>query len=153
MGRPSCIKEDRPVQVCCIYAGRTREDSQLEAICKEFARGLESQGHSVDIFNMNIDQDRKLTFYDYVVVGTCATGFFGGAIPDVVRTFLSRAGQVSGKRCLAFVTKGGLRSQKTLSLLMRAMEGEGMYLKYSEVIRKPEAAYALGRRLNVERNF
>ena len=54
------------MQVCCIYAGKSREDSQLEAICKEFARGLESQGHSVDIFNMNIDQDRKLTFYDYV---------------------------------------------------------------------------------------
>ena len=123
------------------------------SISKELARGLESQGHSADVFNMYVDTDRKLSFYDYIIVGTNATGFFGGRIPDVIRTYLSRAGQISGKRCLAFVSKGGLRSQKTLSLLMKVMEGEGMYLKLSEIIKKPDIAFALGKRLNVERNF
>lgn len=141
------------MQVCIIYAGKDRADTSLESISKELARGLESQGHSADVFNMYVDTDRKLSFYDYIIVGTNATGFFGGRIPDVIRTYLSRAGQISGKRCLAFVSKGGLRSQKTLSLLMKAMEGEGMYLKYSEVIKKPDAALALGKRLNVERNL
>lgn len=141
------------MQVCCVYAGKGREDRSPEAYCKEFARGLEGQGHSVDIFNMYTDSDRKLSYYDYIIVGTVATTAFGGKIPDIVKTFLSRAGQVSGKRCLAFVTKGGLRSQKTLSLLMKVMEGEGMYLKYSDILKKPDSALALGKRLNVERNL
>ncbi len=141
------------MQVCIIYAGKDRADTSLESISKELARGLESQGHSADVFNMYVDTDRKLSFYDYIIVGTNATGFFGGRIPDVIRTYLSRAGQISGKRCLAFVSKGGLRSQKTLSLLMKVMEGEGMYLKLSEIIKKPDIAFALGKRLNVERNF
>ena len=141
------------MQVCIIYAGKDRADTSLESISKELARGLESQGHSADVFNMYVDTDRKLSFYDYIIVGTNATGFLGGRIPDVIRTYLSRAGQISGKRCLAFVSKGGLRSQKTLSLLMKVMEGEGMYLKLSEIIKKPDIAFALGKRLNVERNF
>ena len=141
------------MQVCIIYAGKDRADTSLESISKELARGLESQGHSADVFNMYVDTDRKLSFYDYIIVGSNATGFFGGRIPDVIRTYLSRAGQISGKRCLAFVSKGGLRSQKTLSLLMKVMEGEGMYLKLSEIIKKPDIAFALGKRLNVERNF
>lgn len=36
---------------------------------------------------------------------------------------------------------------------MKVMEGEGMYLKLSEIIKKPDIAFALGKRLNVERNF
>ena len=141
------------MQVCCVYAGKTASDRSLEEICKAFARGLEGQGHSVDILNMYTDSDRKLSFCDYIIVGAVSKTAFGGSVPDIVKTFLSRAGQVSGKRCLAFVTKGGLRSQKTLSFLMKVMEGEGMYLKYSEVIKKADTALALGKRLNVERNL
>ena len=141
------------MNVCCVYAGKGRDDAALAEICKSFAQGLASQGHSVDVFNMYVDQDRKLSYYDYIIVGTTAKTAFGGTIPDIVRTFLSRAGQVSGKRCLAFVTKAGLRSQKTLSLLMKVMEGEGMYLKLSEVIKKPATALAIGKRLNVERTL
>lgn len=141
------------MQVCCVYAGKDRDDRNLADICRNFAKGLESQGHNVDIVNINTDSDTKLSFYDYIIVGTVAKTAFGGSIPESLVKYLARAGQVSGKRCLAFVTKAGLRSQKTLSLLMKAMEGEGMYLKYSEVIKKPDAALALGKRLNVERNL
>ena len=41
---------------------------------------------------------------------------------------------------------------KALLNLMKAMEGEGMILKLSEIIKKPEEAMAIGKRLNVERN-
>lgn len=141
------------MQVCIVYAGKSSQDASLKEICSQFQRGLESQGHNVDIFNMYTDTDRKLSFYDYIIVGTVATSLFGGSIPPTVKQFLARAGQISGKRCLAFVTKAGLRQMKTLSSLMRTMEGEGMYLKYSEVIKKPSSALALGKRINVERNF
>ena len=126
------------MQVCCVYAGKDRDDRNLADICRNFAKGLESQGHNVDIVNINTDPDTKLSFYDYIIVGTVAKTAFGGSIPESLVKYLARA---------------GLRSQKTLSLLMKAMEGEGMYLKYSEVIKKPDAALALGKRLNVERNL
>ena len=141
------------MQACIVIGGKSREDGSLDEIAKALAKGLESQGHTVDILNIYTDSDRKLSFYDYVIVGTTATTSFGGSIPEAVEAFLKRAGQVSGKRCLAFVTKAGLRSQKTLLSLMKALEGEGMYLKYSEVFKKPGEALALGKRLNIERNF
>ncbi len=141
------------MQACIVIGGKTRDDKALDEVAKALAKGLESQGHSVDIINIHTDGDKKLSFYDYVVVGTTALTSFGGTIPEQVTAYLKRAGQVSGKRCLAFVTKAGLRSQKTLLSLMKAMEGEGMYLKYSEVFRKPGEALALGKRLNIERNF
>lgn len=141
------------MQVCVVYCPKGREDRKLDEVAKSFAKGIESQGHSCDVINIRTDGDRKLTFYDYIIFGTSATTTFGGRIPEEVAKYLARAGQVSGKRCLAFVTGGGLRKGKTLSSLMKAMEGEGMYLKYSEVVDKPGMALALGKRLNVERNF
>ena len=140
------------MQVCIVYAGKNREDKAISDIASSLQKGIESQGHSCDLFNMYIDNDRKLSFYDYVIVGTTAKTLFGGNLPDVVSVFLKRAGQLSGKRRFAFVTSGGIRSQKTLSLLMKAMESEGMYLKYSDLIKNSGTALALGKRLNVERN-
>ncbi len=141
------------MQICIVYAGKQREDSNLKAISEGLARGIASQGHNVDIFNMNVDTDRKLSFYDYVLVGTTATTTWGGKIPDSVRTFLAKAGQVSGKRSFAFVDSKSIRKMKTLSTLMKVMESEGMYLKLSDVIKNPAYAEALGKRINVERNY
>jgi len=141
------------MQICIVYAGKDREDRNLKAISEALARGISSQGHNVDIFNMNVDTDKKLSFYDYVLVGTTATTFWGGRIPDSVRTFLSRAGQVSGKRSFAFVDNKSIRKMKTLSTLMKVMEGEGMYLKLSDVIKSTGYAEALGKRIHVERNY
>lgn len=140
------------MQICIIYAGKTQADKGIADIAAAMARGIESQGHSCDVFNMYTDNDRKLSFYDYVIVGTVSKTAFGGKLPDVVSVFLKRAGQLSGKRSFAFVTSGGIRSQKTLSVLMKEMESEGMYLKYSDVIKNSGTALALGKRLNVERN-
>ena len=141
------------MQACIVIGGKNKEDQNILSVAKALSKGLEGQGHSVDIINVYTDSDKKLTFYDYVIVGSTATTAFGGSIPGEISTFLKRGGQVSGKRCLAFVTKGGLRSQKTLSSLMKIMEEEGMYLKYSEVFKNANSAFALGKRLNIERNF
>lgn len=140
------------MQVCIVYAGKSRDDKGIADVAAALARGLEGQGHSCDVFNMYTDNDRKLSFYDYVIIGSTSKSAFGGNLPDVVSVFLKRAGQLSGKRCFAFVTSGGIRSQKTLSVLMKEMESEGMYLKYSDLIKNSGAALALGKRLNVERN-
>ena len=138
------------MQVCVVYAGRTRDDSRLKAIADAFAHGIGTQGHQVDVINA-YDSEARLTRYDYVVLGSEPVSFFSAKVPEIVSKYLAGAGTVSGLRCFAFIT-GGLRKGKALLNLMKAMEGEGMILKLSEIIKKPEEAMAIGKRLNVERN-
>lgn len=103
----------------------------------------------VDVLDMSLETGKIVSYYDYLIVGTEATTFFGGKIPNQVSSFLKSAGAISGKRCMAFVTKGGLRSMKTLQTVMKIMEKEGMYLKKSEIIDKAEMGRAVGKHLNI----
>ncbi len=50
---------------------------------------------------------------------------------------------------MAFITKGGIRSMKTLQTLMKTMEKEGMFLKKSEIINKVDLARAVGKRVQI----
>ncbi len=137
------------MRVCVLYAGANRECGKLKEIATSLARGVESQGGQVDLYDMALENGKKLSFYDYIIVGTESISFFGGKIPSTVREFFRNAGNVSGKRCMAFVRKSGIRSQKTLQVLMKLMEGEGMYLRISEVFAKADLALAMGKRLRV----
>ena len=138
------------MQVCVLYAAKTREGGKLADIAKAMAKGIESQGHRVDVVNM-YEEGIRLTVYDYVVIGSEPVSFFSAKVPQIISKFLENAGTVAGTRCLAFIT-GGLRKGGTLQSLMRTMEHDGMYLKLSEVITKSDEALAIGKRLNVERN-
>ncbi len=137
------------MRVCVLYAGAGRDSGKLKAIAEALARGVESQGNQVDVYDMALENGKKVSFYDYLIVGTESTAFFGGKIPSTVRDFFKNAGTLSGKRCMAFVRKSGLRSQRTLQVLMKVMEGEGMYLRISEVFARPDFAQATGKRLKV----
>ena len=138
------------MQVCVLYAGRTRDGGKLPALAKAVAKGIEFQGHQVDVINM-YEEGVRLTIYDYVVIGSEPVSFFSAQVPSQIAKFLAQAGTVSGKRCFAFIS-GGLRKGRTLQNLMKAMEHEGMYLRLSDIISKEDAAIAIGKRLNVERN-
>ncbi len=138
------------MQVCIVYAGKDRNGGKLKEIAGAFAKGMEAQGHQADVLNA-YDADSRLTRYDYVVIGSEPVSFFSAKVPEIVKKFLCQAGLVSGKRCMAFIS-GGLRKGRTLQNLMKIMESEGMILKLSEVISKPDEATAIGKRLNVERN-
>jgi menaquinone-dependent protoporphyrinogen IX oxidase len=130
------------------FAGSKRQ--QLTELSRALAQGLEEQGHQVDIIDAERDVNTKLTIYNYLAIGAGATSFFGGKISDNIARFLANSGMVSGKRSFAFIVKGGLRTGKTLQKLMRVMEHEGMYLKYSEVLSQAEEAHVIGRKLHVE---
>ncbi len=139
------------MQVCVLYAGKVRDNDKLKAISEALARGIAGNGHTVDVINM-YTEEKRLTVYDYVIIGSEPVSFFSASLPAVIKKYLAQAGTVSGKRSMAFIS-GGLRKNKTLLNLMKLMESEGMYLKLSEVINKPEEAQAVGKRLNVERNY
>jgi flavorubredoxin len=118
-------------------------------LAQGLARGIEKQGNQVDTFEGARDSNAKLTIYQYIVVGTEPVGTFGGKIPDSVKTFLSAAGAVSGKKSYAFVSRSTFGAGKSLAALMKCMEGEGMLIKVSDVLRSPAEAEEIGRRLHV----
>lgn len=136
------------MRVAVVYvAGRDR--ARLLEITRSLARGIESQGHHVDIIDGERDVNAKLTMYNYLAIGTSAVTAWGGKIPDQLSTFLSNSGIVVGKRSFAFVVKSGLRLTRTLNRLMRGMEQEGMYLKNSEILGSPSEAEEIGKRLHL----
>ncbi len=118
-------------------------------IAQGLARGIEKQGNQVDTFEGARDSNTKLTIYQYIVVGAEPVGTLGGKIPDSVKTFLSGAGAVTGKKSYAFVSKATFGAGKSLAALMKCMEGEGMLIKTSDILRSPAEAEEIGRRLRV----
>jgi menaquinone-dependent protoporphyrinogen IX oxidase len=129
------------------FSGRNRE--RLRDLAKGLARGIEKQGNHVDVFDGDRDSNVKLTIYQYIVVGMEPSGSFSGKVPDSVRSFLSGSGVVSGKKSYAFVSRTAFGTSKSLSNLMRSMEGEGMFLKSSDVLRSSVEAEEIGKRLHI----
>jgi hypothetical protein len=129
------------------FSGQNRD--KLMGLAKGIARGVGSQGNQVDTFDGARDPNVKLTMYQYVVLGAEPIGTFGGTIPESVRNFLASAGAVAGKRSYAFVSKSTFGAAKSLSALMKCMEGEGMLIKSSDILRSPAEAEEIGKRLHV----
>jgi len=121
------------------------------SIARSLARGMESQGHQVDIVDGTRDVNTKLTIYQYLAVGTEPAGNFGGKIPEKVGHFLNSSGMVAGKRSFAFVIKNLAGASKALSRLMKSMEKEGMFIKYSAILSSAQEAEEVGKRLHVTR--
>ncbi len=114
------------------------------------SRGIESLGHQVTLVDGETESDSKLTIFEYIVVGTSSNSFFSGKISDSVSTFLQNAGKVSGTKSYGFIVKNGLFASKSLHLLMKSMEKEGMFLKISDILSTPEEAELIGKKLNIK---
>ncbi|MFP4642982.1 MAG: hypothetical protein ACLFM0_01360 [Spirochaetales bacterium] len=124
-------------------------ENRLKALAQAVAAGVEEQGHTVHIIDGTKEYEKKLTVYEYLCIGTEPVSFLSGKVPESISTYLSTSGVVAGKRCFAFVAKRGLATGRSLSRLMARMEGEGMFLKYSEVLSSPEQAKEISRRLRI----
>jgi hypothetical protein len=127
------------------FAERNRE--RLLSLSKGLTKGIESQGHRVDIIDGMRDVNTKLTIYEYIVVGCEPLTFFTGKISGKISFFLKNTGMVNGKRSFAFVSKNMISANRALGRLMKEMEHEGMFLRYSDVLTSPEHAEAVGKRL------
>lgn len=139
------------MRVCVLHCGKNGNDPLMKELSAKMAEGISANGHTVEIFDMNLELGKIISFYDYVVVISCATSFFGKAIPENVAKFLRAAGTISGKRCSCYITKKGCaRKSRVLQTLMRTMESEGMYLKVSDILTNGNYAYAVGKHLHVE---
>jgi hypothetical protein len=122
---------------------------KLTEIAKAFVRGVESQGHQVDIINGMVDVGKKLTIYNYINLCSEVDGIMG-KIPEKVSFFLKDAGNLIGKKSSAFVLKNILGTEKALLRLMKKMEQEGMYILNSNILAKVDEAEEIGKRLNIQ---
>lgn len=136
------------MRVAVVFFSGKRREKILE-ICKALIRGIVAQGHQADIVDGDRDVSTKLTVYQYIVVGTEATSTIGGKIPEKVGSFLSGAGQVTGRRSFAFVLKSFISAPRALARLMHAMEKEGMFLKNSSILTSAVEAEEIGKRLHI----
>ena len=110
-------------------------------------KGMESMGHRVDIIDAWTDDGMRLPGYEYIVVCTEPLSFFSGKISEAVPKILSGGSSLGGKKSAAFVKKGGLRTARVLTNLMKAMEKEGMRVNWSDLLLNPPHAEALGKRI------
>ena len=141
------------MRVCVLYCGRQANDRILKELAGKLSDGIASNGHTVEVFDMNLEMGKIISFYDYVVVITTSTSYFSKNIPENVMKFLKTAGSVSGKRCSCYISKNCGRKGRVLQTLMRTMESEGMYLKVSDILPNGNYAYAVGKRLHVDPAF
>ena len=136
------------MRVAIVFVSSGKRD-KLIAISKALASGIEAQGHTVELIDGARDVNSRLTVYQYVAVGTEIISTFGGKIPDKVQDFIKGAGTVSGKRSFAFVLKKTMGADRGLQRLMKVMEGEGMFLKFSEILSSATEATEIGKRLRI----
>ncbi len=139
------------MRVCVLFFEGQNHNTRMRNIVRSLGKGIESQGHQVDIINAQDSEEKKLFFYEYICVGTVKNGYLTSKIPGRIKTVFTAAGSVSGKRSYAFVLKEGIRSQKALSLLMREMEQQGMFLKRSDLIKTSVEAEYIGKNLHITR--
>jgi menaquinone-dependent protoporphyrinogen IX oxidase len=136
------------MRIAVVYFAE-KDGARLLSLSRGLTKGLESQGHRVDIIDGLRDVNTKLTIYEYIAVGCESLTFFTGRISEKISYFLKNTGMVNGKKCFAFTSKTLFSANRALSRLMKEMEHEGMMLRYSEVLTNPEQAESVGKILVV----
>ncbi|MGP1419540.1 MAG: flavodoxin family protein [Sphaerochaetaceae bacterium] len=142
------------MRVCLLYGGTDKESHGLKVLADALARGIAQQEGNpvVEVFNMHHERGRKVSCFDFIIMGTEASTLFGGRIPPIVADFLKDCGSLAGKRCFCFISKKGLRKGRTLGVLMKALETEGVFVSNFNVLDSPSLAAAVGKRLKLTKD-
>ena len=114
---------------------------------KALAKGMELMGHRIELVDAWTDDGMRLGGCEYIAVVTEPVSFFSGKIPEALPKILSAGSGIGGKKSAAFVKKAGLRSNKALAVLMKAMEKEGLMINWSDILLNAPHAEAMGKRI------
>lgn len=138
------------MRTAVVYFPPHNGSNVLARVAGALAEGLERAGHQVTLIRADKSNPQSLSTYGYIAVGAESGSFFSREPEGEIKAYLSNAGMVSGKRSFAFVRPRGLFALKTLAILMRRMEAEGMFIRYSEILPNEAAARSTATRLKVE---
>ncbi len=125
------------------------QNTKAKEIAAALAQGIQKQGVDCDILDVKKESDRRIGIYQYIGIVASPVNLWGGRIDPAVSMFLKSNSAVAGKRSAAFITKGAVRLNKTLQALFKVMEGEGMYLTYSDIISNASQAQVSGSHLSL----
>ena len=137
------------MRVAVVYFEKNK--GKLADIAESLAHGMGDQGHDVKVINGILDNDAKLSMYEYIAIGTAPLSPFSKKLDDNVSNFIRSAGHVTGKRCYTFIQKKGFRPFRVLQELMKLVEKEGVILKTSDVINSKEEAAYIGKKLHISK--
>lgn len=116
-------------------------------ILRNLQAASENNGHQVTVMSEKDAENLQFAMYEYVCIVTKSTKIFGAKLPIKIKDILSKHGILSGRKGCSLVVKGGLSSEKMNTLVMRAMEVEGVLIDYSQVIENPEHAKSIGKKI------
>ena len=137
------------IRAVVLYFGKSSSVSKLKGLAESRAQGMRKQGAQVDVINGSQARETKLTGYHYLAVGCDVRSFFKGVLPPELAPALANAGIISGKRAFAFVPPALIGANSTLAKLMKALEQEGILLRFSDLLATPQAAQAVGEKLKL----
>jgi len=129
-----------------VISAPTRRQTPPDYV-QALAKGMELMCHRVDVIDAWTDDGMRLPGYEYIVVVTEPASFFSAKIPETLPKILSAGSGLGGRRSAAFVKKGGLRSNRTLTNVMNAMEKEGMVVNWGDILFNAPHAEAMGKRI------
>jgi len=136
------------VRVAVIYFSKSSKMVPEQA--KALAASIEARGAQVDLIDGSKAHDAKLTGHHFLAIGCDVRSVYKGTLPRELKGFLASSGLISGKRSMAWVCSAPFGAPRTLLQLMRAMEGEGMLIRTSEIFAKPEDGTTAGRGLKID---
>jgi hypothetical protein len=113
-------------------------------------RGLEGQGHRVQVYADSNESFAGLAGCRHLFVGSFSTGGFKPKTPMRLREMLHKTGGISGKRSIAFLAKGGMSERKAMIALMDDMEKQGCYIIDQEIFSSEQDAYNFGNSVHLK---
>jgi menaquinone-dependent protoporphyrinogen IX oxidase len=135
------------MRVAVVYFSE-KKNQALSGTAQALAKGIETQGHQVDIIDAIRKNDKKLLMYNYLAIGTEQVSTFG-RISEKIGFYLNQAGSLGGRKSCAFVLKNTFGTTKALLNLMDAMEKEGMLIRNSLILHDKEEAFEAGKKLHI----
>ncbi|MCM1322176.1 MAG: hypothetical protein NC041_06630 [Bacteroides sp.] len=124
-----------------------KTDGTDGAILRHLSDALRSSGHECTVIDAAACRGNfSLNHYDYIAMLISGRPFFGAELPPNFRDILTESGSLLGKKSAALVTKRGFCAGKLCTRLMNAMETEGMFVDYFEIIENAAHADFIGKK-------
>lgn len=136
------------MQVGVVYYGNGNK--KLESLAESLAKGIEANGHSVEIVDASGDVKRKLAVYQYIAFGVSGEGMFGKKIPRQFKEVLKSGGELGGKKCFVFTPSKLIGAMNSLQAAMKMVESFGLFIKFSDIIKNKHQAERIGKRLKIQ---
>ncbi|MDY4466965.1 MAG: hypothetical protein SPE30_11865 [Candidatus Treponema excrementipullorum] len=121
------------------------ENTKHSQIIRNLVDSASKKGHTVEVIDGQKDMSTfRFTPYEYIALLTPTLGVLGGKVPPIVSEVLANCGVVGGKKSCALVLPSLFGAEKACKALMKAMEKEGMFVDYFDIVQSPEHATHVG---------